>query len=137
MTHPRRSPLSICILGAASAVLGGCVVHVRAKIADPAFPRAGMCPEAVTIFAAPSDITKRYLEIAELSTGPFGGDFRPSAEQVQTAQQKKAAQLGANGMIIGYALGGRQLQYDDAVAIFIPADSAHAAEVCAAARRSD
>lgn len=114
-----------------TAILSACVVRVRAKIADPAFPRAGMCPEAVAVFATPTAIGRKYIEVAQLSTGPFGGDFRPSAAQVEDAERKKAAQLGANGIILRHALGGHELRYDDAVAIFIPEDSARAAGLCA------
>jgi hypothetical protein len=95
-----------------------------------------MCPEAVAVFRSPAEVTKKYVEVAQLSTGPFGADFRPTVEQVERAQQKKAAQLGANGIILNHALGSRQLRYDDAVAIFIPEDSGHAMDVCAAARRA-
>src|ERR1051325_2372346 len=131
-----RIPLNCGIVRVAAAIFSACV-PVRVKFADPVYPRAATCPEAVAVFAAPSDVRKQYVEIAQLSTGPFGGDFRPSSWQVEDAQRKKAAQLGANGLILRHALGGRELLYDDAVAIFMPEDTAHAADVLAAAVRGE
>jgi len=115
---------------AATAVVTACV-HVRVQATTPAVIRASLCPDAVVLFAAPGDIHKTYVEVAELSTGPFGVDYRPSRDDVQRATRKKAAALGANGLILNHALGGRELRYDDAVAIFVPDDSADAAAVCA------
>src|SRR5882672_1245596 len=115
---------------AATAVVTACV-HVRVQATTPAAMRASLCPEAVVLFAAPGDVHKAYVEVAQFSTGPFGADYRPSPEDVQRATRKKAAALGANGLILHHALGGRELRYDDAVAIFVPDDSAAAAAACA------
>jgi hypothetical protein len=128
------STLNRSIVAAAATLILGACVPVRVRMADPTLPRASICPEAVTTFATPAEVGKGYVEVAQLSAGPFGAHFVPSTWKVEEAKRKKAAQLGANGIILRHALGGRELLYDDVVAIFIPADSARAAEVCAAAR---
>lgn len=136
MQHPRATHRHLWTLGAVgSAILCACV-HPRAKILNPVFPRAGMCFEAVAVFAAPTEIGKEYIEVAELSVAPHGGDWAPSPQQVQEVERKKAAQLGANGIILRHLSGGREVLYDDALAIFIPQDSARAAELCATKRPS-
>jgi len=136
MHHLRATHLHLWTLGAVGSVVLCACVHPRAKILNPAFPRAGMCLEAVAVFGAPTEIGKAYVEVAELSVPQHGGDWAPSPQQVQEAERKKAAQLGANGIILGHLSGGREVLYDDALAIFIPQDSARAAELCATKRPS-
>jgi len=133
----RTSTFSLGISGTVlTAMVGACVPVVRVKLADRSLPRASLCPEAVVVFTSPEEVGKQYVEVAQLSTAPPGGDFVPSREQVHRAERKKAGQLGANGIILRQALGGRELLYDDAVAIFIPEDSAGAAKLCAGRGRT-
>jgi hypothetical protein len=104
-------------------------VHAHARILNAAFPRGGMCPAAVTLFAAPGEVGKPYVEVAQIS--PSGGGSRePTPEAVDEAERDKAAELGANGLILNHIAGSREVLYDDALAIFIAADSARAREEC-------
>lgn len=105
-------------------------VRAHARILDRAFPRAGLCPAAVTLFNAPSDVGKPYVDVAQLSPSR-DGIREPTPEAVDEAERKKAAELGANGVILNHIAGSREVLYDDALAIFVPADSARASEECA------
>lgn len=104
-------------------------VRVHASILNRAFPRAGMCPAAVTLFNAPAEVGKPYVEVAQISPS-LGGDREPPPEAVDQAERNKAAELGANGVILNHIAGSREVLYDDGLAIFIPADSARASAEC-------
>ena len=104
-------------------------VRAHARILNRAFPRPGMCAAAVTLFDAPSEVGKPYIEVAELSPSGDGGR-EPPPEAVDEAERNKAAKLGANGLILHHIAGSREVLYDDALAIFIPADSTRASAEC-------
>jgi hypothetical protein len=104
-------------------------VRAHARILNRAFPRTGICPAAVTLFAAPSEVGKPYVEVAQISPSR-DGSREPTPEQVDEAERNKAAELGANGVILNHIAGSREVLYDDALAIFIPADSALAGDAC-------
>ena len=104
-------------------------VHAHARILNRAFPRAGMCPAAVALFDAPSDVGRPYVEVAQISPSR-DGSREPTPEAVDEAERNKAAELGANGVILNHIAGSREVLYDDALAIFIPADSARASAEC-------
>ena len=103
------------------AVLTACVVHVHTHMLDASVPRAEICPEAVRVFQATADVGAAFVELAELSVADRFYDWRPSEEQILAAQRKKAANLGANGLIVRHL---------EATAIYIPSDSAGAAATC-------
>jgi hypothetical protein len=107
-------------------------VSAHARILNRAFPRAGMCPAAVTLFNAPSEVGKPYVEVAQISPSR-DGTREPTPEAVDEAERNKAAELGANGVILNHIAGSREVLYDDALAIFIPADSVRASDECATA----
>jgi len=104
-------------------------VHAHPRILNRAFPRAGMCPAAVALFDAPSDVGRPYVEVAQISPSR-DGSREPTPEVVDEAERNKAAELGANGVILNHIAGSREVLYDDALAIFIPADSARASAEC-------
>ena len=107
-------------------------VRAHARILNRSFPRAGMCPAGVALFDAPSEVGKPYVEVAQISPTRDGGrDPGPAA--VERAERSKAAKLGANGLILHHIAGSREVLYDDALAIFVPADSARANDECATA----
>ena len=105
-------------------------VGAHARILNRSFPRAAMCPAAVALFDAPSEVGKPYVEVAQISPTRHGGRD-PGPEPVERAERSKAAKLGANGLILHHIAGSREVLYDDALAIFIPADSARANDDCA------
>ena len=115
--------------------LTGCGVHIRTQLLDRAFHRPAVCRDAVTVFQDSSSVSKTHTVVARLVPPPGGAEYRPAAEDVVEAQRKKAAALGANGLLVqeGVRHGGGL--YDDALAIFIPEDSALAFRVCNQAAR--
>src|SRR5205823_377785 len=76
------------------------------------------------------EVGKPYVEVAQISPSR-DGVREPSPALVERAERSKAAQLGANGLILHHIAGSREVLYDDALAIFIPADSARANDECA------
>jgi len=60
------------------------------------------------------------------------GDARVSAEIEEEAQRKRAATLGATGLILGHPVGELQSFHAKTVAIFIAGDSSRVRRVCAA-----
>jgi len=76
------------------------------------------------VFNGVSEVGNPYTPVADLTTNEGGPDIGASDKQVQGSQTKKAASLGANGIIRGATR-------NKALAIFIPADSGRAIERCA------
>jgi len=72
----------------------------------------------------PSEVGKRYVEVEISLSYQHFSDWAPSPELVKQAERDKAATLGANGIIFNHLPGGREILYDDALAIFIPEDRA-------------
>src|SRR5437879_6126595 len=84
---------------------------------------------AVPLIDAPSGGDKPYIQVAEHYLSGNGGR-EPAPEAVDEAERNKAAKLGANGLILHHIAGSREVLYDDALAIFIPADSTRASAEC-------
>ena len=78
------------------------------------------------VFNGVSEVGNPYTPVADLTTNEGGPDIGASDKQVQGSQTKKAASLGANGIIRGATR-------NKALAIFIPVDSG--ARVAGAAAR--
>ena len=130
MKHARNVLLlRLTLPSAVVALLGACFlpIHIRTRVVNPSFPRARLCVEAVSVFHAPAEVKKDYVAVAELIAPPGGAEYMPDPRRVLRAQQEKAAQLGANGLIVERH---QSHGYDDALAIFIPEDSVHALSVC-------
>jgi hypothetical protein len=102
-----------------------------------------LCPDGVQIFTSADRVPGQYQEVALLSSKGESG--LTDERQMLTSQRKKAAQLGANGLIIGDVkepnagtkiigslLGTGAERKGSAVAIFIPGDSARVRHACAA-----
>ena len=103
--------------------LTGCGVHIRTQLLDRAFHRPAVCPDAVTVFQDSSNVSKTHIVVARLVPPPGGAEYRPTPEDVVEAQRKKAAVLGANGLLVQQGVRHGGGLYDDALAIFIPEDS--------------
>ncbi|HXH05339.1 MAG TPA: hypothetical protein VNI83_01995 [Vicinamibacterales bacterium] len=125
----------------ALALCAGACVHTNAAVLNPSVQYPTICPEGVQLFTGPEKVGKEYVEVAVLhSTGESswtseGGMFQ--------SQRKKAASLGANGIILGQVkepnagtkiigslLGTGAERKGSAVAIYIPGDSARVREAC-------
>lgn len=126
---------SLVFGASAMALLSACYVHTRAHMIAPVIKRPSFCPAAVEFFDAPGDLSEPYVEVARLSVW-WPADMVAHVSTVESAIQKKAAQLGANGLLRGSLVGSDTVQprYQDDVAgtaIFRPRDSARAAAACA------
>ena len=132
MIHMGRSDRRIRVLWAATGVLfSACYIHTSAKPIDSHVRRPPTCPEAVALFAAAAEVNRQYVEVARISVWhPADMAVKPVDEQL--AQRKKAAEFGANGLILQHPLDQLDAPDQRSLAIFISADSARAAEICAA-----
>jgi hypothetical protein len=104
----------------------------------PVVVRPSLCPEAVTFFDPATELSETYLAVARLSVW-WPADMVAHVSTVEAAVRKRAAQLGANGLIRGRLVGSDTVQprYEGdvaGVAIFLPQDSAGAAATCASHR---
>jgi hypothetical protein len=122
------------------AAMVGCV-STNATVLDPSLKLARTCPDAVRLFTSPSKVTSPYREVALLHSK--GGSDWSNEEQMMESMREKAAELGANGVILdnidepsaltkvigAVAKTGTQRK-GKALAIYIPADSPNAAMVC-------
>lgn len=125
--------------------LAGCV-STNAALLDSTLKLTPLaCPEAVQVFTDSSKVGKPYSEVALLSSS--GDNDMTSESGMIKSQQKKAAQLGANGIILGQMkdastgaqvaqafLGTSANRKGRAIAIYIPSDTARVAAACSAAR---
>jgi hypothetical protein len=135
------------ILGGLSliATIVSCV-STNATVLDPSIRLARTCPDAVRLFTTPSRVTSPYREIALLhSTGESGWS---NEEQMMESMRDKAAEVGANGIIlenidepsaltkvIGAVAKTGTARKGKALAIYIPADSSSGAALCATKQR--
>jgi len=120
--------------------LVGCV-STNAAVLDNSLKLAAICPDGVKVFTDSSKVGKPYTEVAVLNSK---GDYQYTNEsQLIDSQRKKAAKLGANGLILGKmddpSTGAKIAQAllstsanrkSDAVAILIPSDSNRVASAC-------
>ena len=126
-----------------SVVSGGCV-QTKAAVVDVSAQRAPICPDGVKLFQDSSAIGQPWELVAILtSTGETGST---SVAGMMNSQRKKAAKVGANGVILGRVnepssgakvagafLGTGTRRTGDAMAIFIPGDSERVARACVGA----
>lgn len=128
----------------------GCGVYTNASLVDPSIHLARLCPDGVKLYTAPDRVTTDYREVALLNAS---GETRYSDEgDLIKSMRKAAAKIGANGIILNGidepsaatkvaaevsniivrdALPISPERKGRALAIFVPADSANAAAVCA------
>ena len=116
-------------IAAAAVLISACYIHTYVTPLNAAVRRPPSCTDAVTAYAAPSEVTRKYVEIARIAIW-HPPDMATSPDQELLIQRKKAAQLGANGLILGHPLDRLQLREESSLAIFVPEDSVHTREVC-------
>lgn len=118
-------------------------VSTNAALLDPTVKLAPVCPEGVALFTTAERVGSAYTEVAILnSTGESG---MTSEEGMYNSMRKKAASLGANGIIlnsikepsagskiVGSLFGTGAERKGSSIAIHIPADSARVREACQA-----
>ncbi len=120
----------------------GCV-HTGATMLNASAKLPPICPEGVQLFTGAEKVGQQYHEIAVLTSN--GDADMTSAEGMANSQRKKAAKLGANGVILGEQkdpstgariadafLGTGAVRKGKSIAIYIPADSSRVQEACGA-----
>ena len=133
-----------CLAAAvALTALGAC--HARTKVlseSPASVSLAPVCYQAVTVYDSYGDVIADYREVALLETQ--GNSVWTRDSDLRQSMQKKAAELGANAIIvdptthtketvklIGAAVGtGDADRKGKAVAIFIPADEQRVRNAC-------
>lgn len=121
-------------------LLSGCV-STNAALLDPSVHLAPICPDGVALFTTTDRVTSDYREIAILNAK--GETGWTSEGGMMNSMRKKAASLGANGIIlnninepnagtkiVGQLLGTGSERKGSSIAIDVPADSARVAIAC-------
>lgn len=122
-------------------VLGVACVHTNAAVLDVTQKFAPLCPDGVKVFSDTSKVGKPYQEVALLNSKGESGST--SEAGMINSQRKKAAELGANGIvvggfqepkagtkIVGALLGTGAERKGSALAIYIPGDSTRVKAAC-------
>lgn len=134
MKHFSLATASLCALTACA--------FASAVVMNPGVKLPSICPDGVALFTAFDKIATDYQEIALL--GASGVWDNVTNTMLYKAQRKKAASLGANGLIVGsireptesekvsgLLSGTARERLSSATAIYIPADSQRVRAACA------
>ena len=121
-------------------VLVACV-QTKAAVLDVSAQRGPICPNGVKIFPDTSTIGGPWEAVAMLTS--TGSTSMTSVAGMMNSQRQKAAQVGANGVVLGKVnepgagakvagafLGTGTNRNGDAMAIYIPGDSARVQRAC-------
>lgn len=117
-------------------------VRTNAALMDNSVKLSRTCPEAVKLYSSPAKVGADYTEVALLnSTGANGWT---SEEGMMKSMRNKAAEVGANGVIMdridepgagakvaAAVFGVGTERKGKSVAIFVPSDTARVQKVCA------
>ena len=122
------------------ALTAACV-HTNASVLDPTMTYQKTCPDAVQVFTTAERVPSPYREVALLNSK--GESSWTDEKGMLGSQRKKAAEVGANGLIlgetkepnagtkiIGSLFGTGAERKGRAIAIWIPEDSARTQEIC-------
>lgn len=128
---------AILVLGIAACT------HTQAGVTDvaPKFPP--ICTDGVKVFADPSAVGQPYVEVAVLSLAFESESGYTSQNKVSILELKRAAQVGANGLVVGdvparasvTSMSSRTSEIraperKQALAIYIPGDSSRVRTAC-------
>lgn len=83
---------------AVGLLLVGCV-QTNAAVLNPTQTRRPICEQAVTVYTVPERVGRPYEEVAILNS--TGNTNVTSEAGMIHSQQQKAAEVGANGVILG------------------------------------
>ena len=128
-------------LCASAAVLLCACVSTNAALIDPTVHLARTCPSAIKLYMTPDKVGRPYREVALLNAK--GESNWSNEEDMIESMRDKAAEVGANGIILGgidepsaltkvigqVAKTGSQRK-GKALAIYVASDSATTATVC-------
>lgn len=116
-----------------------CGVSTNAALLNPTVHYAKTCPAAVLLYTTAEHVEGAYREVALLSSS--GDADATSEDDMYQSQRKTAAELGANGIIVGsiqepnpnvlgVLLGIGVDRKGRALAIFVPSDSVRTVNLC-------
>jgi len=131
MRTPRG--LGMAMRAATALLTTGCYLHTYVKPRPTYMSHAPTCPEAVTLYPTAADVGRSYETLAEISIWA-PGDLVVNAEMEEVAQRKRAASVGATGLILGHQIGQLQSFDDKTLAIYVAADTSRVRSVCASTR---
>ena len=134
-------PRNISVILAALGVVA--CTQTNAALMDNSIHLARTCPDAVKIYSTPANVGAEYVEVALLNSAGNTGFTTESG--MMKSMRKKAADVGANGIIMGNInepgagakvaaaiFGGSPERKGKSVAIFVVSDTARVSRVCAA-----
>jgi len=135
--------IKLVLLSSFTVATTACI-HVSTNFTrlDPTVRLAPTCPDAVRLYTGPGGVEQPYHEVALINST---GDVTLSDEgEMFGSMRKAAAKVGANGVILGGidepnaitkvaadVAKTTAVRKGKAMAIYVPADSAHAAAACA------
>ena len=133
-------PVAVAVL----VLLTACV-STNAVQLNPSAKRAPVCPNAVELYTDSSRVGQQFEEVAILNSKGESG--MTSERGMYESMRRKAAQLGANGVIlapvqepkagtkiIGALFGTGAERKGGATAIWVPGDSARIEQACEGTR---
>jgi hypothetical protein len=116
------------VLASGTYLLCAACLWTKTTESEPQTQRPALCVDAVGVYSDSSAIPGEFVRVAVISPR-HSPDIRPSTERVRKTLRKKAARLGANGLILP-TQPYNAVDIYDGIAVYIPGDSAHAAEIC-------
>jgi len=132
--------LALLVSGATVVAVACVTTHITRLHPEMTYPK--ICPEGVAIFTSAEKADTPYVEVAVLSS--TGSQNYTNQAQMYESQRKKAAEAGANGLILGETreastgavvanalIGTPADRRGRAVAIYIERDSARVRQACA------
>jgi hypothetical protein len=132
--------MRLLVLPCLLALATGCV-HTNASVLDPTLTYRKTCPNAVQVFTTAERVPSAYREVALLNSK--GESSWTDEKGMLESQRRKAAEVGANGLIlgetrepnagtkiIGSLFGTGAERKGRAIAIWIPEDSERTREIC-------
>jgi hypothetical protein len=134
------SRIAVCIT--VVVALAACATQSRIVATNPALALAPTCTEAVNVYPDRDHAPYDYYEVALVTAG--GNSVYTGNGDLLKAMRGEAASVGANGLvinslgashatvkIIGAAVGGNDAERKgQAIAIWMPSDSARVREAC-------
>ena len=142
MRAPSRFRLGApAVLGA--GLLAACVT-TNATLLDTTVRPRQVCPDGVRVYLTPADVPEDAVQLALLNSK--GDDDLTSESEMIASQRSKAAEVGATGLVLGERtdassgakfaaalFGTSKNRKGNALAVFVPSDTARAYGACRAA----
>lgn len=131
----------VLVLALLLIAVTACWVRTQSALIDPSMKLVRLCPDGVKLFRSESEIDSPYRAVA-LLRAQASTSYSSEAAIIE-ALREKAADVGGNGVvlesvrepgaltqIIGEVAKTGTLRKGDALAVYIPADSARVQVAC-------